>query len=162
MIDTSPCTYGLRTCRDWLTTENQARFDQLRLRDIVEHVHDLLPRLMIARRRGTVALHPVCSLVKMGLAETFESIALACSEGATTPSGAGCCAMAGDRGLLIPALAASATAHEADQVRACGAIAGFSSSRTCEVNLTRETGVTYRSIVFLVEGASRPAPDAGP
>ena len=36
VIDTSPCTYGLRTCRDALSRENQARFDALTIVDSVE------------------------------------------------------------------------------------------------------------------------------
>jgi D-lactate dehydrogenase len=155
VIDTSPCTYGLRTCRAWLTAGNQEHFDRLRLLDIVEHLHGLLPHLAIHRLAGTVALHPVCSLTRMGLAGTFEEVAHACCEAAVTPPSAGCCAMAGDRGLLIPDLARAATVHEASEVRELGAVAGCSTSRTCEVNLTRETGLTYRSVAFLVERATR-------
>jgi hypothetical protein len=60
-----------------------------------------------------------------------------------------------DAGLGRLLLAKAATAHEAREVRQLGAVTGYSSSRTCEVNLARETGITYRSIVFLVEQATR-------
>jgi D-lactate dehydrogenase len=156
VIDTSPCTFGLRTCRAWLTSENQRRFDALRLLDVVEFVRELLPHLELRQVPGRVVLHPVCSLIKLGLASALEEIAMACCAEAITPGSAGCCAMAGDRGLLVPELAASATAHEAREVRALNPAGGYSSSRTCEVNLSRETGITYRSIVFLVEQATRP------
>jgi D-lactate dehydrogenase len=158
VIDTSPCTYGLRTCRSRLTPENQQRFHRLRVIDVVEYVHDLLPSLVITKIPGHVALHPVCSATKMNLAGPLQAIADACVETAETPTGAGCCAMAGDRGLMYPDLATAATAREAEEVRAGGFRAGYSSSRTCEVNLTRATGLTYRSIVFLVEEATRGGP----
>ena len=91
----------------------------------------------------------------MGLAPALERIASACADRAVTPLDAGCCAMAGDRGLIYPEVAASATAREAAAVRDGGFSVGYSSSRTCELNLARATGITYRSIVFLVEEATR-------
>lgn len=156
VIDTSPCTYGIRTCRPCLSVENQARFDRLRVLDLVEFLEGLLPRLAVTRRRPLVVLHPVCSATKMGLVGALETVARACSERAVTPPAAGCCGMAGDRALMYPALGAAATAQEAEDVRGLGADAGYSSSRTCEVNLTRHTGLTYRSIAFLLEEATRP------
>jgi D-lactate dehydrogenase len=155
VVDTSPCTFGLRTCRASLTDENRMRFDRLRILDVVEFLDTLLPSLPIRHRRGPVVLHPVCSATKMGLAPALERIAGACSERAVTPLDAGCCAMAGDRGLMYPEVAASATAREAAAVRAGGFDVGYSSSRTCELNLARATGITYRSVVFLVEEATR-------
>ena len=48
VIDTSPCTYGLKTCRPQLTIENQERFDQLLILDSVEYAHSaILPKLPI-------------------------------------------------------------------------------------------------------------------
>ena len=37
-----------------------------------------------------------------------------------------------------------------EQVEAC-----YSSSRTCEVGMTRSTGQVYRSILYLLESATR-------
>lgn len=158
VIDTSPCTYGIRTSRPYLSPENQARFDRLRVLDLVEFLEGLLPNLVVANRLPAAVLHPVCSATKMGLTGSLEVIARACCEVAVTPPSAGCCGMAGDRALMYPALGASATAHEAVEVRALGAATGYSSSRTCEVNLSRHTGITYRSVAFLLEEATRPEP----
>jgi len=156
VVDTSPCTHGLKTCRPYLTEENRARFDRLRLVDAVAFAHDeLLPRLTIARRLGPVALHPVCSLTKMDLTPKLQAIAEACAERVVIPTDAGCCGFAGDRGFLHPELTASATRREAEEVRA-GAFEGhFSSSRTCEIGVTRATGNIYRSFLYLLEAASR-------
>ena len=158
VIDTSPCTYGLLHSRDALDPENTARFDKLRILDAVAFAHDsLLPRLGVNRKAGSVAVHPVCSLVKMDLTGKLAGLARACSDSVLVPGEAGCCGFAGDRGFLVPELTASATAHEAKEIRAANPEACYSSSRTCEIGISRATGVPTRSILFLLEEATRPA-----
>ncbi len=157
VVDTSPCTYGLTTSRPYLTPENQERFDKLHILDSTAFVHDqLLPRLTIKRKVGSVALHPVCSVVKMNLSPKLEGIARACSERVTVPLLAGCCGFAGDRGFLFPELTASATRREAAEVTAGKHDDCLSSSRTCEIGMTRATGQIYRSHIYLLEQATRP------
>jgi len=156
VIDTSPCTYGLATCRPSLTPENQRKFDQLRILDSIAYVHDrLLPRLTIRRKLPSVVLHPVCSVVKLNLSPKLERIARACSEHVVVPLHAGCCGFAGDRGFLFPELTESATLREAAEVRVGQHEGYFSSSRTCEIGLTRATGHIYRSYLYLLEQATR-------
>jgi D-lactate dehydrogenase len=126
------------------------------VRDGVEFFADtVLPRLTVTRKTGAVAVHPVCSLVKMGLTEKLEALARACSENTTVPVSAGCCGFAGDRGWLVPELTASATKPEAAEIRASQAAEIFSSSRTCEIALTRATGILARSFIHLLERATR-------
>jgi D-lactate dehydrogenase len=156
VIDTSPCTYGFRTARGYLSDENQQRFDKMTFLDSIEFVHDdLLPALAINSRARSVALHPVCSVTKLGLTPKLEAIAKACSENVLIPLDAGCCAFAGDRGFLVPELTASATRLEAAEVKAVQAEACYSSSRTCEIGMTRATGQIYRSYLYLLEKATR-------
>ncbi|MGA2083347.1 MAG: FAD-binding and (Fe-S)-binding domain-containing protein [Holophaga sp.] len=156
VMDTSPCTYGMKTCRPYLTPENQARFDRLSIVDSVEFAHDeLLPRLTVTRKLGSVALHPVCSVTKMDLTPKLQAIAQACAEEVVIPRDAGCCGFAGDRGFLFPELTASATRHEAEEVCAREFDGQFSSSRTCEVGMTRATGKIYRSYLYMLEAATR-------
>ena len=156
VTDTSPCTYGLTTCRPYLTAVNQARFDRLRILDSVAFVHDeILPRLTIRRRFRSVALHPVCSVIKMNLTGKLEAIARSCCDEVTVPVSAGCCGFAGDRGFLFPELTEAATRREAAEV-AGGPHDGFySSSRTCEIGMTRATGQVYRSYIYLLEQVTR-------
>lgn len=157
VVDTSPCTYGLRTCRDSLNKENRTRFDALTLLDSVEFAaRTLLPALRITRRQERVVLHPVCAIVKMNLLADLEQVARACAEDVVIPADAGCCAFAGDRGWLVPELTASATRREAAEVRSLRADGYYSSSRTCEIGLTRATGHVYRSHIYLLEWATRP------
>ena len=156
VVDTSPCTYGVKASRPNLTPENQARFDALTILDGVVFTHDtLLPKLAAKRKTGPVALHPVCSLTKMNLGAKLEGIARFCSDDVAVPLSAGCCAFAGDRGFLHPELTASATRHEAAEVKAKKCDEHLSSSRTCEIGMTRATGEVYRSYMFLLERVTR-------
>jgi D-lactate dehydrogenase len=157
VVDTSPCTYGLKTSRPYLTPENQAKFDKLRILDSVEFAHDaLLPTLPIKRKVHSVALHPVCSAVKMAIVPKLVNLAHACSENVLVPRDAGCCAFAGDRGFLFEELTASATAPEAAQATEAEHEGYYSSSRTCEIGMTRATGKVYRSYLHLLDFVSRP------
>jgi D-lactate dehydrogenase len=116
----------------------------------------LLPALSVRRREGRVVLHPVCSLVKMNLSDDLARVAAACADEVVVPGDAGCCAFAGDRGWLVPELTSSATRREAAEVAAQAADGYYSSSRTCEVGMTRATGRVYRSHIYLLEWATRP------
>jgi D-lactate dehydrogenase len=154
VIDTSPCTLGVRGCREALARDNRKRFDRLTVVDVVEFVHDLLPLLEIEPLAGTSVVHPVCSVVRMGLAGQLETIVAKCSERCVVPPSAGCCGFAGDRGFLVPELTRAALEEEAAEVRALEADRHVSSSRTCEIGLTRATGRAYESFVHLVDAAS--------
>jgi len=157
VVDTSPCTYGLKTCRAHLSAENQKKFDKLSILDSVEFAHKIiLPRLPIARKLNSVALHPVCSAAKMGISPKLVALAKACSEEVVVPQDAGCCAFAGDRGFLHPELTASATSGEATELESQRHDGYFSSSRTCEIGMTRATGHLYRSYLHMLDFASRP------
>jgi D-lactate dehydrogenase len=68
----------------------------------------------------------------------------------------GCCAFAGDRGLLHPELTASATAREAAEVTAREFEAYASANRTCELGMSISTGRDYRHLLELLERATRP------
>ena len=156
VVDTSPCTYGLLSCRASLRPENQKKFEGLKILDAVAFVHDqFLSRLTIHRKLKSVALHPVCSVVKMNLSPKLEKIAQACSNTAFVPMSAGCCGFAGDRGFLFPELTESATRREAAELQTAEHDGYFSSSRTCEIGMTRATGHVYRSFLFLLEEATR-------
>jgi D-lactate dehydrogenase len=157
VVDTSPCTYGLKTARPHLSPEAQKKFDKLRILDSVEFAHDrILGKLAIQRKVSSVALHPVCSAVKMAITPKLVRIANACSDNVLVPRDAGCCAFAGDRGFLFPELTASATTIEAGQATTDDHAGYYSSSRTCEIGMTRATGKVYQSYLHLLDYASRP------
>ncbi len=156
IVDTSPCTYGFRTSRPYLAPENQWRFDRMQILDAIEFVHDeLLPKLAVKAKSLSVALHPVCSVTKMGIGTKLEAIARACSDDVLVPPNAGCCSFAGDRGFLFPELTRAATKDEAADIKAKHPDECYSSSRTCEIGMARATGKIYRSYMYLLEKATR-------
>jgi D-lactate dehydrogenase len=63
--------------------------------------------------------------------------------------------VAGDRGFLLPELTGSATRDEAVEIRAAAHDGHFSSSRTCEIGMTRATGRTHRSYIYMLEATTR-------
>jgi D-lactate dehydrogenase len=115
----------------------------------------LLPKLSVAKKARQVAVHPVCSLQKLGQAPRLEALARACSESVVVPFHAGCCGFAGDRGFLFPELTASATAREAADLRGVELDGCYATSRTCEIGLARATGRPWRSILHLLDEATR-------
>jgi D-lactate dehydrogenase len=156
VIDTTSCAHSLRTCQDYLSPEDLALFRKLTLLDSLELIHDtLLPRLDIHPVDEDVVLHPNCSARKLGLDGKMLTIARRCARSATVPLELGCCAFAGDRGLLHPELTASATEKESAEVRSGGFDGYYSSNITCEIGMSEATGREYVGIIYLVEKATR-------
>lgn len=123
-------------------------------------VRALLPRLPEPRRAyDLLALHPTCSSHHLGIDPALRTLAESVANRVTVPDAWGCCAFAGDRGMLHPELTASATAAEASEVIALGADVHASCNRTCEIGMTRAVGVPYRNVLELLEEATRPSDD---
>jgi len=156
IIDTTSCAHSLRTCADALSKDDLALYQQMTILDSLDFIHDtLLPRLDIHPVDEDVVLHPNCSARKLGLDEKMLSIAQQCARSAMVPLNLGCCAFAGDRGLLYPELTVSATEKESAEVLA-GKYGGYYSSNiTCEMGMSEGTGKDYVGIVYLVERATR-------
>ena len=156
VIDTTSCTQTLRTCNDDLNLEDREIWSQLTILDGVEFLHDhVLPKLNIRAVDEEVVLHPNCSARKLGLEGKMLSIAKQCARSASVPLTLGCCAFAGDRGLLFPELTRSATEKETEEVLAHNYDGYYSSNIPCEIGMSEATGKNYVSIVYLVEKASR-------
>ena len=154
VCDASSCTEGLETMRQ-LAAEHP-RYGQLEFVDAVtftaEHV---LPRLDPGAPLETLAVHPTCSSVHLGITEDLLSVAKACAREVTVPVSWGCCGYAGDRGMLHPELTASATAREAAEIRAGDFEAYASVNRTCEQALTEATGEPYEHVLQVLERVTR-------
>jgi len=128
---------------------------RLKLYDFHEFAHDaLLPRLMITRQPGPVALHVNCSVKRTGADGKLRALLQACVEQIVEPAAVTCCGFGGDRGFVVPELNQHALRHIHDALPAHCAC-GVSTNRTCEIGLTAETGVTYRSVAYLLEACSR-------
>jgi D-lactate dehydrogenase len=156
VIDMTSCTHTLRTCSDSLSDADKELYDQMTILDSLEFIHDsLLPKLTIQPLPRDVILHPNCSARKLGLDSKMLAIAECCAESTAVPLTLGCCGFAGDRGLLFPELTASATEKESTEVNAREYGGYYSSNITCEIGMSAATGREYRSVVYLVEEASR-------
>ena len=116
----------------------------------------LLPRLRITAQPQPVAVHPVCSVRKMGSTDKLMAIAAHCSAQVVAVDAVQCCGFAGERGFMRPELNEHALRHlKAALPAACHA--GYSSSRTCEIGLSEMAGFPYQSILYLVEQCSADA-----
>lgn len=123
----------------------------LKVNDPIEFIHDfLLPRLKIKQIDEPIVIHTICSTRKMGLADKFEKIARLCSSKVTVPADVGCCGFAGDRGFNYPELNKSALRHLKGSIPSDTKLA-FSTGKPCEIGLTENSGLDYRSIFYLIE-----------
>lgn len=152
VVDASSCTEGLAEVLEGVTVLDATTF-------VRTHV---LPRLTATAPVPAVVVHPTCSSTALGVTDDLVELAAACAgEGGDVrvPDAWGCCAFAGDRGLLHPELTASATAPESREVAAMDLPAGaayVSGNRTCELGMSRATGAAYRHVLEVLEEVTRP------
>ncbi len=158
VVDASSCTLGIaHEVVPYLTEDNRALHAELTVLDsLVWAADELLPRLDVRRRVGSAVVHPTCSMRHLGDEEKLTELARACAEEVVVPADAGCCAFAGDRGMLHPELTAAATAREAAEVTARPFDAHLSANRMCEIGMDRATGRGYGSVLQALERATRP------
>ncbi|MFE5111292.1 FAD-binding and (Fe-S)-binding domain-containing protein [Streptomyces sp. NPDC056663] len=158
VVDASSCTLGIaHEVVPYLTEENRELHRELTVVDsLVWAADELLPGLTILRKTGSAVLHPTCSMQHLGDVEQLRAVAEACAEEVVVPDDAGCCAFAGDRGMLHKELTASATAKEAAEVNSREYDAYLSANRMCEIGMDRATGREYYSVLMELERATRP------
>jgi len=144
VFDTSPCAYRMKKILQ----------QRLQVSDSIEFIHDdVLPRVTLTPQLAPVAVHPVCSVRKMGTLDKLQAIAARCSSQVVTVEDVQCCGFAGDRGFTHPELNAHALRHLKASLPA-GCEAGYSSSRTCEIGLSEFAGLPYRSFIQLVDACA--------
>ncbi|XKH60275.1 FAD-binding oxidoreductase [Halomonas sediminis] len=148
LCDTSPCTLQMQEHLD----------ERLSMQEPVSFAQEqLLPRLSVTPLDERIAVHVTCSSTRMGLSDSFVALARTCSNDVVVPADISCCGFAGDKGFNTPELNAVALDGLAEQVAGCSA--GYSNSRTCEIGLSQHGGIPYRSILSLLDRASRPLED---
>jgi D-lactate dehydrogenase len=150
--DAASCTEGLGHMLEHAASEGR----RFRVIDSLAFVdQELLHRLPSPRKIPSLVLHPTCSTTHLGLNQALERIAGFTADAVTIPDDWGCCAFAGDRGLLHPELTQSATAREAAEVGLHRFDAYASANRTCELGMSRATGHPYRHVLEVLEEAIR-------
>jgi len=141
VFDTSPCSYRMK------------RFlaGRIKVLDSIEFIHDsVLPRVDVTATDVPVAIHPVCSVRKMGTMDKLVAIAKRCSAEVVQVDAVQCCGFAGDKGFNRPEL----NEHALRDLKAAlppSCVHGYSTSRTCEIGLSEQSGFPYRSLIRLVD-----------
>ena len=157
VVDAASCTHGLlKEVPKHLPEALRERYAAVEIIDSTKWAADLLPDLEITKRVGAIAVHPGCSVTKLGLDPALRAVAAAVAERVDVPYGSACCGTAGDRGLLHPELVVSATQDERRDLESMNADAYVSANRTCEMGLRQATGLPYESIIFALERQSAP------
>ena len=140
LCDTSPCLLHMKQTLD----------TRLELFEPIEFtlVH-LAQHLTFRKIPETVAIHVTCSAQKMGLDARLKQLAEMCARTVIAPT-MNCCGFAGDRGFTFPELNAHGTRNLKKQLPP-DCTHGYSTSRTCEIGLSEHSGITYTSILYLVD-----------
>jgi len=141
--DTSPCSLTLQGTLD----------SRLNIIDSVDFLlQKVLPKLSVIPLNEPVALHLTCSANQLGQSDKLKQLLSACTHQVVVPEGISCCGFAGDKGFVLPELNASALSGLKQQVSACSQ--GVSTSRTCEIGLSRHAGIEYQHIAYLLDRCS--------
>ena len=145
VFDTSPCAYRMKRVL-------QGRLNVL---DSIEFLYEhVAPRLEFRQKPDPVAIHPVCSVRKMGTVDQLASLASRCSSEVVRVDDVLCCGFAGDKGFNQPELNEHALRHLKASLPP-GCTSGYSSSRTCEIGLSEVADFPYHSIIRLVDACTQ-------
>ena len=124
--------------------------DTLKLYEPIEFTLEFLAdKLNFTRQKEPVVVHAVCSAKKMGLESKLIELAKMCSENVSSAN-VNCCGFAGDRGFTYPELNEYGLRNLKKQIPA-DTKEGYSTSRTCEIGLSLHGGISYKSILYLVD-----------
>lgn len=118
---------------------------QLTIIDSVEWIYrQILPRVKVPQKLKKVALHITCSSQHLGHEQMVQDCAKAIAEDVIIPENIACCGFAGSRGFTDPQINASALHTLHHQVSECEV--GISTNRTCQIGLSRHSGLVYQHI----------------
>lgn len=141
LCDQSPCLHRMRQ-----------KIGSMKLYEPAEFILDFLaPHLAFERKDLSIAVHITCSSRLMGISDKIIRLASMCATSVIVPAEVGCCGFAGDKGFTRPELNRWALRKLRPALEAAGATEGYSNSRTCEIGLTANSGIYYKSIAYLVD-----------
>ena len=144
VCDQSPCLHRMKQ-----------HITKVQLCESAEFVWNFLKdRLVFTPTDTPVALHLTCSTKLMKIDRIVKDLAGLCSSQVFVPDGVGCCGFAGDKGMTHPELNAYALRKLRAQIEDRGIEVGYSNSRTCEIGLQTNSGIPYRSIIYLVNSCT--------
>ncbi|MDD2895075.1 MAG: FAD-binding and (Fe-S)-binding domain-containing protein [Aliarcobacter sp.] len=144
LCDTSPCTKKMM----------ESFSHKLDIFEPIEFALQFLTKdLEFTAIDEPITIHTTCSSRKMGLEDKFKTLASLCSTNVIVPADVKCCGFAGDRGFNFPELNKSALRSLKEQT--AGAKMAFSTSKTCEIGLSEESGLDYNSIFYLINRVTK-------
>ena len=144
LCDMSPCLYTMKTNFG----------ERLKLYEPAEFATEfLLDKLNPRKLDKKISLFSVCSAKKMEVEGNLKKIAESCAKEVVVME-SNCCGFAGDRGFLLPELNKHGLRNLKVQSEGCSE--GYATSRTCEIGLSNHSGITFKSIFYLLEEATRP------
>ena len=146
VCDQSPCLHRMKHHISKVKLYESAEFVWKYLKDNLHFVQTDTP----------IALHLTCSTKLMKIDSIVRDLANMCSSNVLIPEGVGCCGFAGDKGMTHPELNAYALRKLRSQIEDKGIEVGYSNSRTCEIGLQTNSGIPYRSIIYLVNSCTEP------
>lgn len=153
---TVPIVCDAASCTEGFARLIAAAGDEIQVLDATVYVATaLMPRLTVRRKLDSLALHPTCSSVRLGLQDVLLALSSAIANEVIIPDDWQCCGFGGDRGLLHPELTAAATRAEAASIAQREFSVYASVNRTCEIAMSRATGATCCHLLELVERATR-------
>lgn len=145
LCDMSPCLYTMK--------ENMK--DRLKLFEPVEFIWEYLKdELSFTPIDETVSVFAVCSMKKMGMDTRLAELANLCATKVVQPE-TNCCGFAGDRGFSYPELNKHGLRDLKIQLPP-EVKQGYSTSRTCEIGLSENSGISHKSIIYLVDQVTEP------
>ena len=145
LCDTSPCTKKMIDSFE----------SDLDIYEPIEFALEFLTKyLNFEKTDEPIAIHSTCSSRKLGLHKKFIKLANMCSSDVTVPSDVKCCGFAGDRGFNFPELNKSALRNLKPSLKKDIKMA-FSTSKTCEIGLSEDSGIDYNSIFYLINRCTK-------
>jgi D-lactate dehydrogenase len=143
LCDMSPCLYTMQTNFG----------ERIKMYEPAEFIDKfVIDKLEIKKVDRKVSVFAVCSAKKMEVDNCLYSLVSKCAKEVVIID-SNCCGFAGDRGFLLPQLNKHGLRDIA--VQSIGCSEGYATSRTCEIGLSNHSGITYSSVIYLVEEASR-------
>ena len=146
LCDTSPCTFRMI----------QGFTRPLKVFEVVGFISTyLLPHLEFSKQIDSMSMHVTCTSQKMGLDKAMLELAQKCAREVIVPEEKGCCGFAGDKGFTTPEINASALQRLRQSIPQVPRFA-TQTAQTCEIRLTKHSGIPYQSIAYLVGGCPQP------
>lgn len=149
ICDASPCAARVKEA----VGDRMIMLDQI---DFVDrYMMDLIP---LKQQRKTIALHSTCTIHKADLVGKLKNIAMACADEVIIPEDVECCGFAGDRGFTVPELNKNALRTLKEAIPE-NCEEGISTSKSCEIGLSRESEINYNSLMYLVKDSMIKEPE---